>query len=88
MTTIKTEIRDKGVYVITLNRPKVLNSLNKEIIDELLEAFEVPMMTKKFEPLFLLEKAEVFVVEQILLGEVGPVIPVGLQENRPLMQWK
>ena len=40
MNSLKTEIRDKGVFVITLNRPKVLNSLNKEIIDELLEAFD------------------------------------------------
>ena len=40
MNTLKTEIKEKGVFVITLNRPKVLNSLNKEIIDELLEAFD------------------------------------------------
>ena len=40
MNTLKTEIKEKGVLVITLNRPKVLNSLNKEIIDELLEAFD------------------------------------------------
>ena len=40
MNSLKTEMRDKGVFVITLNRPKVLNSLNKEIIDELLEAFD------------------------------------------------
>ena len=40
MDTLKTEIKEKGVFVITLNRPKVLNSLNKEIIDELLEAFD------------------------------------------------
>ena len=39
VSTIKTELLDKGVFVITLNRPKVLNSLNKEIIDELLKAF-------------------------------------------------
>ena len=40
MNSLKTEIKEKGVFVITLNRPKVLNSLNKEIIDELLEAFD------------------------------------------------
>ena len=40
MNTLKTEIKEKGVFVITLNRPKVLNSLNKKIIDELLEAFD------------------------------------------------
>ena len=40
MNTLKTEIKEKGVFVITLNRPKVLNSLNKEIIDALLEAFD------------------------------------------------
>ena len=40
MNALKTEIKEKGVFVITLNRPKVLNSLNKEIIDELLEAFD------------------------------------------------
>ena len=53
MTTIKTEIRDKGVYVITLNRPKVLNSLNKEIIDELLEAFEVAYDDQKIRTVVL-----------------------------------
>ena len=40
MNSLKTEMKEKGVFVITLNRPKVLNSLNKEIIDELLEAFD------------------------------------------------
>ena len=40
MSSLKTEIKEKGIFVITLNRPKVLNSLNKEIIDELLEAFD------------------------------------------------
>ena len=40
MNSLKTEIKEKGIFVITLNRPKVLNSLNKEIIDELLEAFD------------------------------------------------
>ena len=40
MNSIKTEMKDKGVFLITLNRPKVLNSLNKEIIDELLAAFD------------------------------------------------
>ena len=40
MNAIKTEMKEKGVYLITLNRPKVLNSLNKEIIDELLEVFD------------------------------------------------
>ena len=39
MNTLKTEIKEKGVFVLTLNRPKVLNSLNKELIEELLEAF-------------------------------------------------
>ena len=38
MKVLKTEMKDKGVFLITLNRPKVLNSLNKEIIDELLAA--------------------------------------------------
>ena len=40
MNSIKTEMKDKGVFLITLNRPKVLNSLNKEMIDELLAAFD------------------------------------------------
>ena len=47
MNTLKTEIKEKGVFVITLNRPKVLNSLNKEIIDELLEAFDKAYIQKK-----------------------------------------
>ncbi len=36
---LKIENLDEGVSILTLNRPEVLNSLNKELIDSLLEAF-------------------------------------------------
>ncbi len=38
--TLKTEINEKGVFLITLNRPQVLNSLNRDIIEALLGAFD------------------------------------------------
>ena len=88
MTTIKTEIRDKGVYVITLNRPKVLNSLNKEIIDELLEAFEVAYDDQKIRTVVLTGEGRGFCSGADLAGGGWPVIPVGLLENRLHMQWK
>ena len=36
---LKVENLKEGVSILTLNRPEVLNSLNKELIDSLLEAF-------------------------------------------------
>ncbi|WP_129125973.1 enoyl-CoA hydratase/isomerase family protein [Geomonas oryzae] len=33
--------KKEGVALLTVNRPKVLNSLNEEVLDELLHAFEV-----------------------------------------------
>ena len=37
---LKKEYLKEGVIVLTLNRPHVLNSLNKELVDSLLEAFD------------------------------------------------
>ena len=75
MTTIKTEIRDKGVYVITLNRPKVLNSLNKEIIDELLEAFEVAYDDQKIRTVVLTGEGRGFCSGADLAGGGWPSDP-------------
>ena len=36
---LKVENLKEGVTILTLNRPEVLNSLNKELVDSLLEAF-------------------------------------------------
>ena len=37
---LKIDNLDEGVSILTLNRPEVLNSLNKELIDSLLVAFD------------------------------------------------
>ena len=37
---LKKEYLKEGVIVLILNRPHVLNSLNKELVDSLLEAFD------------------------------------------------
>ena len=37
---LKIDNLDEGVSILTLNRPEVLNSLNKELIDSLLKAFD------------------------------------------------
>ena len=36
---LKKDKLKEGVSVLTLNRPEVLNSLNKELVDSLLDAF-------------------------------------------------
>ena len=36
---LKIDNLEEGVSILTLNRPEVLNSLNKELVDSLLEAF-------------------------------------------------
>ena len=37
---LKVDNLKEGVSILTLNRPEVLNSLNKDLIDSLLEAFD------------------------------------------------
>ena len=37
---LKKDKLKEGVSVLTLNRPEVLNSLNKELVDSLLDAFD------------------------------------------------
>ena len=37
---LKVDNLKEGVSILTLNRPEVLNSLNKELIDSLLKAFD------------------------------------------------
>ena len=41
---LKKENLKEGVSILTLNRPEVLNSLNKELIESLLEAFVVELI--------------------------------------------
>ena len=37
---LKKDKLKEGISVLTLNRPEVLNSLNKELVDSLLDAFD------------------------------------------------
>ena len=39
-TTIKKELKDNGVLILTLNRPEVLNAMNKDLIMGLYETFQ------------------------------------------------
>ena len=39
-TTIKKELKDNGVLILTLNRPEVLNAMNKDMIMGLYEIFQ------------------------------------------------
>src|SRR5204863_8862656 len=39
MENVKTEIRD-GLLIVTIDRPKVLNALNAQTVEEIGEAFE------------------------------------------------
>lgn len=39
-TTIKKELKDNGVLILTLNRPEVLNAMNKDLIMGLYEIFQ------------------------------------------------
>ena len=74
--------------MITLNRPKVLNSLNKEIIDELLEAFDKAYEDQSIRTVVLTGEGRGFAVELILRAVVGPAIPNGLPANQRQMLWK
>ena len=60
---LKVENLKEGVSILTLNRPEVLNSLNKELIDSLLEAFNEILKIVQLDQSLLLERVEVFVVE-------------------------
>ena len=37
---LKIKNLDNGVRLLTLNRPEVLNSLNKDLVDSLINAFD------------------------------------------------
>ena len=75
MSTLKTEVKEKGVFVITLNRPKVLNSLNKEIIDELLEAFDKAYKDKSIRTVVLTGEGRGFCSGADLAGGGWPSDP-------------
>ena len=88
MNSIKTEMKDKGVFLITLNRPKVLNSLNKEIIDELLAAFDQAYQDAEIRTVVLTGEGRGFVAVQIWQAVAGHPILTGLQVNQRQMLWK
>ena len=44
---LKVDNLKEGVSILTLNRPEVLNSLNKELIDSLLTAFDDIYVSKR-----------------------------------------
>ena len=75
MNVLKTEMKDKGVFLITLNRPKVLNSLNKEIIDELLEAFDKAYEDKSIRTVVLTGEGRGFCSGADLAGGGWPSDP-------------
>ena len=75
VNTIKTEIKEKGVYLISLNRPKVLNSLNKEIIDELLVAFDKAYSDKSIRTIVLTGEGRGFCSGADLAGGGWPSDP-------------
>ncbi|MEK9572396.1 MAG: enoyl-CoA hydratase/isomerase family protein, partial [Paracoccaceae bacterium] len=75
MSTVKTEMKEKGVFVVTLNRPKVLNSLNKEIIDELLEAFDTAYEDKSIRTVVLTGEGRGFCSGADLAGGGWPSDP-------------
>ena len=81
-------MKDKGVFLITLNRPKVLNSLNKEIIDELLEAFDKAYEDKSIRTVVLTGEGRGFCSGADLAVVAGLVIQNGHLENQQQMQWK
>ena len=39
-TAVKKELKDNGVLILTLNRPEVLNAMNKDLIMGLYEIFQ------------------------------------------------
>ena len=46
---IQTELSESGIFLISLNRPEVLNSMNKDLIMGLLETMKKLMMIQKSE---------------------------------------
>ena len=88
MDTLKTEIKEKGVFVITLNRPKVLNSLNKEIIDKLLEAFDKAYEDQSIRTVVLTGEGRGFCSGADLAGGGWPSDPKCLLANQRQMLWK
>ena len=64
-TTIKKELKDNGVLILTLNRPEVLNAMNKDLIMGLYEIFQEIEKEKDSRVIVITEKVEDFVLGQI-----------------------
>ena len=85
---LKKENLKEGVSILTLNRPEVLNSLNKELIDALLEAFDEIYDDNSIRSVIITGEGRGFCSGADLAGGGWPSDLNGLRESLQLMQWR
>ena len=85
---LKIDKLKEGVSILTLNRPEVLNSLNKELVDSLLDAFDEIYEDNSIRSVIITGEGRGFCSGADLAGGGWPMILNGHLESLLLMQWK
>jgi enoyl-CoA hydratase len=80
MENLKTEIRD-GLLVITIDRPKVLNALNAQTVDEIRQAFEAARDDDSVRAVILTGGGEKAFVAGADIGELAKMTPITGKET-------
>jgi enoyl-CoA hydratase len=75
MENVRTENRE-GILVITIDRPKVLNALNAQTVDEIAEAFEAAREDESVKCVILTGAGEKAFVAGADIGELAQLNPV------------
>jgi enoyl-CoA hydratase len=80
MENVRTENRD-GVLVITIDRPKVLNALNAQTVDEIRQAFEAARDDDSVRAVVLTGGGEKAFVAGADIGELAKMTPITGKET-------
>ena len=78
--------RDGGVGVVLMNRPKALNALSSELMDDVVGALEELDAQAEIRCIVLGGNERVFAAGADV-GELAAATPIGLYENRRIDRW-